>query len=202
VTDGTPDPEHPAPPLSTPERTNFVEGQVLGAEDLRRDQEYHLGMRRLMNRFLHGQGVVSGLSVSSGDPPGTLVVEPGLAVDAWGRGIVVPAPTMVDLRERGSGSFTILLRYLETATEPVPTPEGERARVIAEGYEIVVASVASPTPPEPPVVLASVTVGEGRVDVDLATQRREMPNLRGLLDRVRALEERLGRRPTSPDDES
>jgi hypothetical protein len=161
-------------------------------------------MRRLMNRFLHGQGVVSGLEVATGDDSVTIVIEPGLAVDAWGRGIVVPVRTTVDLRERGSGSFTVLVGYRKTPTDLAPTLDGqEQPRAIAEGYEIVVdpdapsapTSVPAEPPPEPMVVLATVMVDpNGRVDVDLATQRHELPSVRGVLDRVRALEERLGHR--------
>jgi hypothetical protein len=160
-----------------------------------------------MNRFLHGQGVVSGLTVSNGDDPASIVVEPGLAVDAWGRGIVVPVRTTVDLGEREPGSFAVFVRYRESLTDLVPSPEGERARAIAEGFEIVVGPAVPPSPPEPsaePLVdLATVTLdrARGRVVVDPRTHRREMPGVGALLDRIRALAKRLERRSPSAGDE-
>jgi hypothetical protein len=37
---------------------------LLTADDLQREQDYHRDKARLHNRFLHGWGVVAGLTVS------------------------------------------------------------------------------------------------------------------------------------------
>ncbi len=51
-------------PLRQFERSRFFTGQVLTADDLQREQDYHRDKARLHNRFLHGWGVVAGLMVS------------------------------------------------------------------------------------------------------------------------------------------
>jgi hypothetical protein len=72
-----------------PRRVNFFEGQLLTTADLAVEQEYHRGMRYLLNR-LHGYGTVSGLEVVVSR--GRVRVSPGLGIDVLGREIVVTAP--------------------------------------------------------------------------------------------------------------
>lgn len=117
-----------------PTRPNYFTGRLLSAEDLEAEQQYHLQKRRLLNRHLHGHGVVCGLLVVPADPPDPqrVLVAPGLALDSWGREIVVCEPTELDLsscsgaeelREREWGEpFFITLEYEETGGDPVPVP--------------------------------------------------------------------------------
>jgi hypothetical protein len=73
-------------------RVNYVNGLVLGADDLVQEQLYHLEKNRLHNRLLHGYGTLCGLSVDLSDPGDgpRLTVAPGVAVDPRGRAIRVP----------------------------------------------------------------------------------------------------------------
>jgi hypothetical protein len=48
----------------------------------------------MLNRLVHGFGVVCGLDVTLGDDRKSVVVQPGLALDKAGREIVVPCPTL------------------------------------------------------------------------------------------------------------
>jgi hypothetical protein len=77
--------------LPTDERLRYVLGQVLGVQDFRQEQVYHLYKNRLHNRSLHGYGTVSGLAVSTTDADDKLEiqVQPGLAIDPCGREIIV-----------------------------------------------------------------------------------------------------------------
>jgi len=70
------------------ERVNFFDGKLLAAEDLSLEQTYHLERHRRHNRYLHGWGVVSGLSVSVADNT-TITVQPGVAIDCAGNELVV-----------------------------------------------------------------------------------------------------------------
>jgi hypothetical protein len=54
---------------------------------------YGIGMRRLLNRVVVGRGVICGLDVVRGDDPCSIVVTAGLAIDGWGREIIVPKDT-------------------------------------------------------------------------------------------------------------
>src|SRR6185436_14669761 len=69
-------------------RVRFRERQPLRATDLNSEQAYHLALRRWHNVAHHGWGIATGLAlVSEG-----LLVQPGLAVDGYGRELIVPKP--------------------------------------------------------------------------------------------------------------
>jgi hypothetical protein len=85
----------PADPLLSagdPERVNYATGVLLQADDFRDEQTYHRG--RLAAALVHlvGHGTLAGLAVrapEAGDNDLHLQVEPGLAIDRWGRLIEV-----------------------------------------------------------------------------------------------------------------
>jgi len=91
-------------------RLNYFNGQRLAAGDLRTEQGYHMGMRRVLNRSLYSPGIVVGLEVEPDKPdpakPGDMswkhrvVVRQGLAFDHMGREIFLP----VDMKVQVSGA--------------------------------------------------------------------------------------------------
>ena len=87
--------ERPGAADGPPERVNFFDGQLLGPDDFRAEQDYHRRMRYLHNRLLHGWGVVEGFAVDADD--GGVLVGPGVAIDSLGRELVLPAPAHLDL---------------------------------------------------------------------------------------------------------
>ena len=68
-------------------RTRFFFGRMLTAEDLAREQEYHIERHRRHLRTLHGSRVVEGLDVSVAADRQSIVIAPGFAIDAYGREI-------------------------------------------------------------------------------------------------------------------
>lgn len=69
-------------------RNNYFEGKRLSVDSFRIEQAYSLHRRRLLNRAIHGWGVVYGFEMSLGQRPkqaGQLIVGPGLALDQCGR---------------------------------------------------------------------------------------------------------------------
>lgn len=64
---------------------NFHYGMLLGAEDLRVEQGFHVGKSRRHQRSLHGVGVVWGMGVAHDAAKGQIKVGAGLAVDRHGR---------------------------------------------------------------------------------------------------------------------
>ena len=71
-------------------RNNYFEGKRLTADSFTVEQKYSLGRRRLLNRAIHGWGVVYGYPVTLAAPeksagPGRLQIGPGLALDPCGR---------------------------------------------------------------------------------------------------------------------
>lgn len=116
-----PDPATPGDPL---ERLRYHYGQLLGAEDFSTEQRYFLLRRRLHNALLHGTGTVCGLRVSARDgadpDAATLMLdcEPGMAIDALGREILVPERVCLDITALVSTPF-----WADLAPPPEPVPE-------------------------------------------------------------------------------
>lgn len=75
------------------ERNHYFFGKLLTERDFIDEQDYFNTKRRLINRYVLGYGVVSGLSVIKVDEK-TISLEPGLAIDASGREIVVDTPSL------------------------------------------------------------------------------------------------------------
>ncbi len=78
------------------ERPVFYEDQILGAADLTSTVEYSRSQQARHNRYLHLCGIAQGLeftSVEAGesnDKYKIITLSPGMAIDGWGREIVVP----------------------------------------------------------------------------------------------------------------
>jgi hypothetical protein len=118
--------------LAAPQRNQYFYGKLLDVPHLALEQEYFNSKRWLLNLLLHGSGVVAGLAAVPGD--GThIVIQPGIAIDGWGREIVVPALSApFDPRaltddngnpagtQNGSGSVILSLCYRECGIDPAP----------------------------------------------------------------------------------
>lgn len=143
--------------LATPNRNRYFYGKLLDEFHLSMEQEYFNRKRWLLNRLALGSGVLCGLSVAP-TRDGRVQVTPGVAIDGYGREIIVPAPTTaVDPRaltdvcgrttgERlADGTVTLCLAYQECEAEPVPVLVAEcdpkaacASSVIREQYAILV----------------------------------------------------------------
>ncbi|OLB36166.1 MAG: hypothetical protein AUH11_12085 [Acidobacteria bacterium 13_2_20CM_57_17] len=82
-------------------RLHYYERQYLGAADLEDQQAYLRDMRRRHNIGHHTWGIVAGLLLVeepvAGDPTAVdLFIQPGMAVDGFGREIIVMAPVKLD----------------------------------------------------------------------------------------------------------
>jgi len=85
------------------ERLNYYEGEFLGATDFQAEQEYHRDMRRRHNLGQHTWGIVTGLDLAqpaNGYTDGStaevdVYLQPGMAVDGFGREIVVLSQTQL-----------------------------------------------------------------------------------------------------------
>ena len=117
--------------LSAPVRNRYFYGKLLDVTQLEREQSYFVERSRLINRLTLGTGVVCGLSVRVRD--GEIVVGPGVAVDGFGREIVVTEPfavpdpwTLTDEcgdptgERRQNGPVVLCLAYHECLVDPAP----------------------------------------------------------------------------------
>lgn len=137
------------------ERNEYFYGKLMSVNDFQIEQKYMNDKRRLINRLLHGCGVVCGLSVVQIDDC-TLSLEAGVALDFTGREIVVAVPitkklSMID----GFTSYTeedennrylyLCIEYAEKKKEPVynvagAVSEGTQFNKVAESYRIYLTS--------------------------------------------------------------
>lgn len=121
------------------DRLNYYNGQRLEAADLRMEQEYHIRMRRELNRSLHTSGIAAGLEVRP--VPGNdfkVTVDPGLALDHLGREILVLETREIAVSGIPSTTEGVVLgnyltaRYVETPVMVsedgccTPLPAGQR----------------------------------------------------------------------------
>ena len=132
--------------LSPDQRVNYAFGMILGLDEFLQEQQYFLEKGRLHERALHGFGTVYGLHVStarSHDVPAdyTITVAPGMAIDQWGREVVVRSaqcarlgawlgaqeqarPGTIAANMGVSGEFTVYVvaSYAQCADDLVPLP--------------------------------------------------------------------------------
>lgn len=117
--------------LSSFERNNYFCGKLMVERDFWAEQLYHIGKKRLHNTYLHGWGTVCCLKVDPHPfcPNLRVIVRPGLAIDCWGREILLTQDFEVELesyKKNGNTSNSkpenlyICLSYKECETESVP----------------------------------------------------------------------------------
>ena len=125
-------------------RPNYFSGKVLGVEDFREEQQYHLGKHRRHLQTLHGSGVAHGLDVSVSSDGSSVTVAPGLAIDANGREIVLEEAVLIAPPPDATSPVWVALEYAERAIDVVPTAKDEpQASRIEEGCRITL--IASPS---------------------------------------------------------
>ncbi len=144
-------------------RVHFFPGQLLTADDLQAEQDYHREMRYLHNRIL-GYGVVHGLEVSVADGS-VLVVAAGVAIDRRGREIVLAEEVRVDvaavlLDPDTTMDLTVTWREEQDAVT-VPAPDDATVRPFTRWLERPAVTLGPPgQEPAESLVLARV-IGSG-----------------------------------------
>lgn len=78
------------------ERNKYFYGKLLSVDDFELEQRYMNDKRRMLNQFILGNGIVVGLYVVRVDEQ-TISIEKGIALDSWGREIVVDTPMIKKL---------------------------------------------------------------------------------------------------------
>lgn len=115
------------------ERNRYFYGKLLSVDDFELEQKYFNDKRRLLNRFLFGPGVVSGLYVLGVDEQ-TISLEAGFALDSWGREVVVDEPVLKKLslidgyehcRKEEADLVYLCLEYDEKETDQVHNIAGQ-----------------------------------------------------------------------------
>jgi hypothetical protein len=148
--------------LSSFERNKFFYGKLMTVRDFNAEQSYFNEKRRLINRLINGIGIVCGLEISETkadtqqvtiefDSGGPIYLNPGVALDCWGREIVVPAESSSE-HIKGSvseGTHYLYLSYKECPHKKVPAVSNPSGcdevccdTRIVEEYQITVSETA------------------------------------------------------------
>jgi len=125
------------------QRPHYFHGQLLLKDDFLLEQKYHIDARRRHNRSFYGWGVVQGLKVARYDAH-AVNVEPGYAIDEFGREISLNSPQRIEVTNATPNQrVKVLLAYEEDVIA-----EGEKtnrrksyATVIIAGSSETVAGV-------------------------------------------------------------
>lgn len=102
-------------------RVHYQEGQLLRHSDLNDEQAYRIAMRRRHNISQHGWGIVCGLELGT-DASGNPSLQPGMAVDGYGRELVVSVPTPIPttaFQQLGTDALDVWLLYKLVADTPL-----------------------------------------------------------------------------------
>jgi hypothetical protein len=127
--------------LHTPVRNRYFYGKLLDVHHLELETNYLNAKRWLLNRCVIGSGVVCGLNVEPGQEPNKVTIAPGVAIDRWGREIIVPRRTAqivipADVlheasyahegqRDDTGACIHVLICYHECDSDPVPVLAGD-----------------------------------------------------------------------------
>ena len=141
--------------LHAPRRNRYYAGKLLAASDLEMEQDYLRGADAQMARHVLGAGVVCGLDVTvedAGDRP-SVHIGAGLALDGWGRRVVVPCDVEVALPAQVPlpASMVVRLRYEARAADVAPSVLGDHedrseAGTWVEGHRIEIDEGTAPAP--------------------------------------------------------
>jgi hypothetical protein len=193
---------------TTIDRVHYYERQYLRSFDLTAEQLYHIEMRRRLNLALHLWGIVDGLDLrpSAAVPglPQEFHISRGMAIDAFGREIVVPIDyrlTEADLdrnRIRFAKTYFVSVAYARELATP---PQGgfrvcdvkEQFTRLREFYEVLITennptpqAATLPTASDPlsddpvaqpwPVVLGTITTAlqGGKLIIQTATAEQRI----------------------------
>lgn len=176
--------EEPDAILEQFERNRYFYGKLMSVRDFQLEQDYFRGKRHLLNCLIHGVGLVCGGVLEdsnfSTDDDGDLRLEfpeAAVAVDCWGREIVVPEGAsrkiMTDSHPpspkkanslQDNTDYYLYLRYKPCVKDPVPALSNASAceqkccySRIKEDFELVLDS-------EPIAITGTVTVDTGQVE--------------------------------------
>lgn len=173
------------------ERLNYYQGQYLRAQDFRDEQEYHRDLRRRHNLGQHTWGIVTGLELVEEDKEGgsgkDVFIQPGMAVDGYGREIVLFAAHKLDtqdfIRFTRDDHYAVWIAYQEEAVNRVEAGYNncdDQANRTRETYRVFI----EPLSPQPDGVVVDGRTARppvddddpSRIPPDLSVPYQELPD--------------------------
>ena len=161
--------------LSPFEKNRFFQGKLMTPRDMTVEQEYHADRLHTIARHALGSGVVTGLAVASVTESGDdieVTVDPGLAVDGYGRPVQVDRTTTKTLPAPETGLISLYVRYSERPVESAPVPDGT-AGDDAVNRAVEAAEITYRAGPPPEAERRRIPL-DGLEDADPETVAREL----------------------------
>ncbi|HLN44654.1 MAG TPA: hypothetical protein VK209_03005 [Candidatus Sulfotelmatobacter sp.] len=131
--------------LPTFKRNNYFYGKLVSVADFQEEQNYFINKLRLINRLIHGKGIICGLELTADKPEGTIRVNEGFALDGYGREIILSKKITYDLNQMykpedvgKKRDLFATIEYEETKVDPTPAigQEETQYNMILEGVRI------------------------------------------------------------------
>ncbi len=138
-----------------PTRVRYYDRQFLQAADLNADQLYHRQMRWRHNLSLHSWGILAGLEVQppEGDVSDTVTVTAGMALDGYGRELVLSQNVVHRQKLNRDQAYDIWLIYHEEITTQTDSRNRCSASADASRYQekpqVVVTLTSQRQSPDP-----------------------------------------------------
>jgi hypothetical protein len=182
--------------LAAPERNHYFYGKLLDVQQLQKEQHYGMIGRRRINGLVLGNGVVCGLNVVA-DTEAMVRIQPGVALDALGREIIVPEAFRINphqltddqgratgepIATGTTGTVELCLAYAEKKTDLVPvlvpdcdTPGNCAPSTIREGFYVIVRLAEGNAPAPPSCQLGDFPIPAAVPLHDLLCERLSAP---------------------------
>jgi hypothetical protein len=161
-------------------RPNYFTHQLLLEQDFKDEQNYHVEMRRRLNRLFHTWGILEGLEVNKKGER-EIAITPGVALDRDGREIVLLAPATRDLSAWSRDSHA----FVTVAYDEGWHDEDHHSAGGVEGYTRVSEipkineEKAQPNKDGAVITLARVYINEPghvhRIDMDASIRKSAVP---------------------------
>lgn len=153
------------------------EGMVVDVNTWSAAHDYHSLHQQRHNMSMHSPGIVAGLEVVAWDPSdNSVVVNPGIAVDAEGHIVIVSQAQRFILQASEAGTIYLILQYREVPAGNYndASSNGAEARYVMEAYRV---EERRDLPDEPHIELARIQVnGTASPLTDAADPHLPRPN--------------------------
>ncbi|WP_440956060.1 hypothetical protein ACSAZK_03660 [Methanosarcina sp. Mfa9] len=81
-------------------RVRYFHGMLMSDRDFTEEQIYHIEKRKLLNKMLHGWGIVCGFDLKAASPESSeIIITPGMALDCKGNEIYLDRELKINLEE-------------------------------------------------------------------------------------------------------
>ena len=153
-------------------RVNYFDRQFLRLAEFRDEQAYHIALRRRHNLSHHSWGIVTGLAIVKEET--VLVLQPGLAVDGYGRELMLADRVTIDravFDRYGAARLDVWLEYeLGSADAGAPADacdplaSGHEYRAIETSHVVFERAAAADVDARSPRVVPADVIGASLPD--------------------------------------